>query len=88
MRADGALIQRPADASVDKESSMPAFQPSVLISDAYGSVGDITFYHRGGKCYYRKRSAGYYPGTPGQLSKWRMLSGEWFAGDSYCSHHS
>lgn len=47
---------------------MPAFQPSVLISDAYGSVGDVTFYHRGGKCYYRKRSAGNYPGTPGQLS--------------------
>ena len=39
-----------------------------MISDAYGSVGDITFYHRGGKCYYRKRSAGNYPGTPGQLS--------------------
>lgn len=47
---------------------MPAFQPSVLISDAYGSVGDITFYHRGGKCYYRKRSAGNYPGTSAQLS--------------------
>ena len=47
---------------------MPRFRPSLLISDAYGSVGDVTFYHRGGKCYYRKRSAGNYPGTPGQLS--------------------
>ena len=47
---------------------MPAFQPSILISDAYGSVGDVTFYHRGGKCYYRRRSAGNYPGTAAQLS--------------------
>ena len=47
---------------------MPRFNPSVLISDAYGSVGDITFYHRDGKCYYRQRTAGNYPGTPGQLS--------------------
>ena len=47
---------------------MPAFQPSILISDAYGSVGEVTFYHRGGKCYYRKRSAGNYPGTPAQLA--------------------
>ena len=47
---------------------MPRFRPSLLISDAYGSVGDITFYHRGGKCYYRKRSAGNYPGTSAQLS--------------------
>ena len=47
---------------------MPRFKPSVLISEAYGSVGDITFYHRDGKCYYRQRTAGNYPGTPGQLS--------------------
>ena len=47
---------------------MPRFRPSLLISDAYGSVGDVTFYHRGGKCYYRKRSAGNYPGTSAQLS--------------------
>ena len=41
---------------------MPRFYPSVLISDAYGSVGDVTFYHRDGKCYYRKRSRCRYPG--------------------------
>ena len=46
---------------------MPAFQPSVLISDAYASVGDVTFYHRSGKCYSRKRSVGNYPGTAAQL---------------------
>ncbi len=47
---------------------MPQFLPSVLISDAYGSVGDVTFYHRGGRCYYRKRTAGNYLGTAAQLS--------------------
>ena len=47
---------------------MPAFHPSILISDAYGSVGDVTFYHRGGKCFYRKRSESRYPGTETQLS--------------------
>jgi len=31
--------------------------------DCYGSVGDLTFYHRDGKCYYRKRSAPVFPGT-------------------------
>ena len=47
---------------------MPRFYPSVLISDAYGSVGDVTFYHRGGKCFYRKRSHSRYPGTAAQTS--------------------
>ena len=47
---------------------MPAFKPSILISDAFGSVGDVTFYHRNGKCFYKKRSHGGFQGTPGQLS--------------------
>lgn len=47
---------------------MPAFRPSILISDAYGSVGDVTFYHRNGKCFYKKKPAGYYPGTDAQLA--------------------
>lgn len=47
---------------------MPRFYPSVLISDAYGSVGEVTFYHRNGKCYYRKRSHSRYPGTAAQTS--------------------
>ena len=47
---------------------MPQFLPSVLISDAYGSVGDVTCYHRGGRCYYRKRTTGNYLGTAAQLS--------------------
>ena len=47
---------------------MPAFKPSVLIDDAYGSIGDITFFHRYGKCFYRKRSHSAYPGTAAQTS--------------------
>ena len=47
---------------------MPRFYPSILISDAYGSVGEVTFYHRNGKCYYRKRSHSRYPGTSAQTS--------------------
>ena len=47
---------------------MPRFYPSILISDAYGSVGEVTFYHRNGKCYYRKRSHSRYPGTAAQTS--------------------
>lgn len=47
---------------------MPAFRTSILISDAYGSVGDVTFYHRDGKCFYKKKSAGNYPGTDAQVA--------------------
>lgn len=47
---------------------MPRFYPSVLIADAYDSVGEVTFYHRNGKCYYRKRSHSRYPGTAKQTS--------------------
>ena len=47
---------------------MPQFYPSVLISDAFGSVGEVTFYQRNGKCYYRKRSHSRYPGTAAQVS--------------------
>lgn len=35
---------------------MPQFRPSILVSDAYGSAGNTTWYHRDGKCYTRKRS--------------------------------
>lgn len=47
---------------------MPAFKPSILISDAFGSVGDVTFYHRNGKCYVKKRSPGGFQGTARQMS--------------------
>ena len=62
---------------------MSVFLPSILISDAYGSVGDVTFYHRAGKCYHRKRTSGNYSASPSQvaalevhrraLAAWRTL---------------
>ncbi len=46
---------------------MPLYRPSILLSDAYGSVGSVTFYHRNGRCYTRRRVKASYPGTPAQL---------------------
>ena len=46
---------------------MPLYRPSILLSDAYGSAGVVTFYHRNGRCYTRKRVKASYPGTPAQL---------------------
>ena len=62
---------------------MPRFTPSILISDCWGSVGDLTFYHMGGRCYYKKKSRCEFPGTDAQnsqldvhrraLAAWRTL---------------
>ena len=65
---------------------MALLRPGLLLSDAFGSAGDITAYHRGGKCFLRKRIA---PGSPGAdtqastpsvhrraLQAWRSLSHE------------
>lgn len=62
---------------------MPRFVPSVLISDCWGSMGDLTFYHVNGRCYYKNKSKCDFPGTPGQneqlevhrraLAAWRTL---------------
>ena len=46
---------------------MPVFRPSILFSDASGSMGSLTFYHRGGQCYTRRRARATYPATPAQL---------------------
>lgn len=46
---------------------MPLYRPSILLSDAYGSAGGVTFYHRNEKCYTRRRVKASYPGTPAQL---------------------
>ena len=62
---------------------MPRFKPSILISDCWGSVGDTTFYHVDGKCYYKKKPKCSFPGTAEQaerlsvhrraLAAWREL---------------
>ena len=62
---------------------MPAYDPNLLISDCYGSAGSITFYHRNGKCRWRRRSSLSFAGTPAQsaalsvhrraLAAWRTI---------------
>ena len=34
---------------------MAQLRPNLFISDLYGSAGAVTAYHRGGKCFFRKR---------------------------------
>lgn len=46
---------------------MPLYRPSILLSDAYGSAGSVSFYHQNGRCYTRRRVKASYPGTPAQL---------------------
>lgn len=43
---------------------MPIFRPSILISDAYGSTKDLTWFHRGGKCFVKDRASSNYVLTP------------------------
>lgn len=46
---------------------MAQLRPNILINDAFGSAGALTAYHRGGKCFLRKRISPAFPGTAGQL---------------------
>ena len=46
---------------------MPQLRPGIVINDAYGSAGSLTAYHRGGKCFLRKRISPVFPGTSGQM---------------------
>lgn len=47
---------------------MPRYYPNTRFSDCWSSVGNVTFYHRDGKCYWRKKSTLKFAGTPAQLS--------------------
>ena len=47
---------------------MVLLRPNLLINDAFGSAGDVTAYHRGGKCFLRKKSTLKYAGTPAQVA--------------------
>lgn len=65
---------------------MAQLRPNLLITDAYGSAGAVTAYHRNGKCFLRQRIYPVFPGTSGQLASssvhlralqaWRSLSHE------------
>ncbi len=63
---------------------MPRYLPNTRFSDCWASAGDVTFYHRDGKCYWKKRAHPEFPGTLAQmeaqsihlraLQTWRELS--------------
>lgn len=46
---------------------MPRYKPNIRFSDCWSSVGDVTFYHRNGVCYWKKRAHPEFPGTLGQM---------------------
>ena len=46
---------------------MPKFHPTAIIQDCWSSIGNITFYHRGGQCYYKRKPYTQYRGTAAQL---------------------
>lgn len=62
---------------------MPRFLPDSRFSDCWSSVGDRTYYHIKGKCYWRRKSSPVYPCTPEQqyrlelhrraIAAWRSL---------------
>lgn len=46
---------------------MPEFHPNTRFSDCWSSVGDVTFYHRNGRCFWRRRSKCKFKGTAEQM---------------------
>ena len=46
---------------------MPEFHPNTRFSDCWSSVGDVTFYHRYGKCFWRSKSRCLFKGTAEQM---------------------
>ena len=46
---------------------MPKYIPSLPFEDCFGSVGERTYYHRNGVCYYKKRARPVFPGTMLQM---------------------
>ncbi|MCM1502042.1 MAG: hypothetical protein NC115_05175 [Bacteroidales bacterium] len=65
---------------------MPRFYPNTRFSDCWSSVGDVTYYHRNGVCYFRSKAYSEFAGTAEQLEQkalhhrairaWKDLSGE------------
>ena len=47
---------------------MPRYYPNTRFSDCWSSVGNVTFYHRDGVCYFRKRAVCTFGGSAGQVA--------------------
>ena len=48
---------------------MPKFHPTPLIQDCWSSIGDITFYHRNGQCYWKRKPKPSFNHTPARLDQ-------------------
>lgn len=46
---------------------MPRYLPNAHLSDCWSSAGEVTFYHRDGVCFWKKRSHPNFPGTTAQM---------------------
>jgi len=47
--------------------AMVRFRPNILVSDVFGSAGDLTARHLEGETFLVKRSSVRFPGSPAQL---------------------
>ena len=48
---------------------MPKFNPTPIIQDCWSSIGNITFFHRNGQCFYKRKPYTEYRGTAAQLDQ-------------------
>ena len=48
---------------------MPRFHPTPIIQDCWSSIGDITFYHRNGQCYWKRKPKPSFNHTPARLDQ-------------------
>lgn len=48
---------------------MPIFYLNTRFSDCWSSMGEVTFYHRNGVCYWKKRAHPEFPGTMSQMEQ-------------------
>lgn len=48
---------------------MPKYIPNTQFSDCWSSVGNVTFYHRDGICYFRSKAYSDFAGTAEQLEQ-------------------
>lgn len=49
-------------------NDMPLYIPNILFEDCWGSMGNISFYHRDGKCYWKTKPTTIFQGTSAQLT--------------------
>ena len=49
--------------------SMSRFHPNTVFSDCWSSVGNVTFYHRNGICYFRSKAYSEFAGTSDQIEQ-------------------